>query len=60
MNADMPGRGIDLLPGAEFGFALTFEVPSAAVIQDLVYQLTEGGSGTNGSEKRKFRVSVKQ
>ncbi len=60
MSADIPSRGVDLLPGAEFSFALTFEVPSTAQIQDLVYQVTEGGTGTNGADKKKFRVSVKQ
>ncbi|HEY3781043.1 MAG TPA: hypothetical protein VGL56_08175 [Fimbriimonadaceae bacterium] len=60
MSADIASRGTDLLPGASFGFALTFEIPTSAVVGDLVYQATMGGSNTNGVEKKKFRVSVKQ
>jgi len=60
MTADIPGRGVDLLPGAAFSFALTFDVPSKAVLGDLVYQPSLAGSGTNGSDKKKFRISVKQ
>jgi hypothetical protein len=60
MSADIGSRGTDLLPGASFGFALTFEIPSSAVVGDLVYQASVAGSNTNGVEKKKFRVSVKQ
>jgi hypothetical protein len=60
MSADIGSRGTSLLPGASFGFALTFEVPSTAVIGDLVYQVSLAGSNTIGSDKKKFRVSVKQ
>lgn len=60
MSADIGSRGTDLLPGASFGFALTFDVPPNAVIGDLVYQATMGGPHTNGVENKKFRVSVKQ
>jgi len=60
MSADISSRGVGLLPGAASDFALTFEVPSSATIDDLVYQVSLAGSGTNGSEKKKFRVSVKQ
>ncbi len=60
LSADIASRGQDLLPGASFGFALTFEVPASAEVGDLVYQVSMAGSGTNGSEKKKFRISLKQ
>lgn len=60
MSADIASRGVDLLPGASFGSALIFEIPSTAVVGDVVYQVSMAGSNTNGSEKKKFRVSVKQ
>jgi len=58
MSADFRSRGENLLPGASFGFALTFEVPSTTVIGDLVYQASMAGSNTNGVEKKKFRVKL--
>jgi hypothetical protein len=60
MSADIGSRGTDLLPGASFSSALIFEIPSAAVVGDMVYQASMAGSNTNGVEKKKFRVSVKQ
>jgi hypothetical protein len=60
MSADIGSRGTDLLPGASFGSALIFEIPSAAVVGDMVYQPNMAGSNTNGSEKKKFRISVKE
>jgi hypothetical protein len=60
MSADIASRGVDLLPGAAMDFALTFDVPSSCEIGDVVYQESLAGSGTNGSEKKKFRVSLKQ
>ena len=60
MSADIASRGVDLLPGASFGSALIFEIPSATVVGDMVYQPSLAGSNTNGVEKKKFRVSVKE
>lgn len=44
----------DLLPGAAVDFALIFEVPPRAKLQDLVYE----ANLVYGSEKKKFRVSL--
>jgi hypothetical protein len=60
MSMDIPSRGVSALPGAAVDFALTFDVPSSAKLGDLVYQLSLAGFGTNGSEKKKFRVSLQQ
>jgi hypothetical protein len=60
MSADIASRGTDLLPGASFNFALTFDVPSTAVLGDLVYQAGMGGQHTTGVENKKFRINLKQ
>jgi hypothetical protein len=59
MSMDIPSRGVSVLPGAGFDFALTFDVPQSAQLGDLVYQLSLGGTGSFGSEKKKFRVSLR-
>ncbi len=56
LSIDVPSRGPTLLPGAAVDFALTFDVPTDAVLKDLVYQVQF--FGTPGAEKKKFRVSL--
>jgi hypothetical protein len=56
LDIDCPSRGQTLLPGAAVDFALTFDVPPNTVLKDLVYQLDF--SAVNGSDKKKFRVSL--
>ena len=55
MSADIPARGVDLLPGAACDFALTFDVPAGAVLKDLVYEPTD----YNGHKVKPFRISLK-
>lgn len=57
LSIDCPSRGQDLLPGAAVDFALTFDVPPSAKLQDLVYQVN---FFDNESGKKKFRVSLQQ
>ncbi len=56
LSIDCPSRGQQLLPGAAVDFALTFDIPTDAVLKDLVYQVQF--FGTPGAEKKKFRVSL--
>ena len=58
LSADIPNRGVDLLPGAALDFALTFDVPHEAKLKDLVYQVNAAVSAAEmkGSAKP-FRVS---
>ena len=54
-SADIPSRGVDLLPGAATDFALTFDVPANAVLKDLVLEVQD----YNGHRPKPFRVSLK-
>lgn len=58
LSADIPSRGFNLLPGAAYDFALTFDVPSNATLGDFIYQTSLAGQGTNGSDGKKFRISL--
>jgi len=46
----------DMLPGAAIDYALIFEAPPSAKLQDLVYGIT--AIGVPGIEKKKFRISI--
>ena len=54
-TSDIPPNQ-ELLPGAAIDFALIFDVPPSAKLQDLVYEAQL--IGLVGPEKKKFRVAV--
>lgn len=54
-TSDAPGMN-DLLPGASAEFALIFDIPEGAKIQELVYQPEL--VAIPGSDKKRFRVSL--
>ena len=54
--SDVPGRNVNMLPGAAVDFALTFHVPKSTVLKDLVYCVDCPGAGANPP----FRVSLKE
>lgn len=55
LSADIPKRGVDLLPGSAVDFALTFDVPPGAVLKDLVYEVAD----YSNHRAKPFRVSLK-
>ncbi|HWA84396.1 MAG TPA: hypothetical protein VG820_13220 [Fimbriimonadaceae bacterium] len=57
LSIDCPSRGQELLPGAAVDFALTFDVPPSAKLQDLVYEVNFFATK---SGQKKFRVSLQQ
>jgi hypothetical protein len=53
---DVPERGPKLLPGAATDFAIVFQVPASAVLNDLVFSVQD----FSAKPSQDFRVSVKE